>query len=262
MTGGLPTPPDEPERGRSWLWVVAGFVFVVVSAVAASLTRSAKDSAFTVWVVIQIVATGLAWLIPEVRQALTSRKQATAEQNEFEARVDTALRMNDALDPIMSLLGNLASERDQSVRNQFRAQAIPLVLKTAADLIGPDRSRANWFRLDEGPPKQLTPVEHAGRAGSPSTVFEEGTPAGDAAIGMVLQDEDRLCEDIAADPPPGWDATKARDYRTFISVSVIASDTAYGMLTLDAPEPGDLTRDDMRLLRFMAGALAIALASP
>jgi GAF domain-containing protein len=134
------------------------------------------------------------------------------------------------------------------------------VLMSATQLIGPDRARACWFPLEEGPPKRLVPTDAFGRAGSASTTFVEGTPAGDAAIGMVLNDEDRMCEDILTDPPPGWDATKERDYRTFVSVSVIAGDTAYGMLTLDALEPGDLTRDDMRLLRLMAGALAVALS--
>ncbi len=79
---------------------------------------------------------------------------------------------------------------------------------------------------------------------------------------MVLADEDRLCEDILADPPPGWDSAKDRDYRTFISVSVIAGDTAYGMLTLDALGPGDLDTDDKGLLRLMAGVLAVALSVP
>lgn len=77
---------------------------------------------------------------------------------------------------------------------------------------------------------------------------------------MVLRDEDRLCEDIETDPPPGWDRSKQRDYGTFISVSVIAGDTAYGMLTLDALEPGELTKEEMRLLRLMSGALAVALS--
>ena len=91
-----------------------------------------------------------------------------------------------------------------------------------------------------GPPTQLIPEDFAGRAGSPSTTFVEGTPAGDAAIGLALQDEDLLCADIVADPPPGWDSTKERDYRSFVSVSVIAGDTAFGMLTLDAVEPDAL----------------------
>jgi GAF domain-containing protein len=262
MTGGLPRPSDEPVGRYSWPWIVGAFLFVVVSPIAAAMTRSSQGTAFTTWLVVQIAATALAWLIPEARQVLAGRKQATAEENEFEARVDTALRMNDALDPIISLLGNLAAEADPVLREQLRAQAVPLVIKTAADLIGPDRTRACWFRLDAGRHKRLVPVSSAGRAGSPSTTFEEGSPAGDAAIGLVLADRDRLCEDIETEPPPGWDASKPRDYRTFISVSVIASDIAYGMLTLDALEPGDLTHDDMRLLRLMAGALAVALTIP
>ena len=121
------------------------------------------------------------------------------------------MAINDALDPILRLLGNLALEADVVTRNQLRAQAIPLVLKTAAEFIGPDRARACWFKLEAGPPARLVPTDFAGRAGSPTTTFVAGTPAGDAAIGMVLADEDRLCEDIVADPPPGWDSTKDRD---------------------------------------------------
>ena len=75
---------------------------------------------------------------------------------------------------------------------------------------------------------------------------------------MELDDGDRLCEDIDENPPPGWDTTKQHDYRTFISVSVIAGYTAYGMLTLDALEPGELTTEDKGLLRLMAGVLAAA----
>jgi GAF domain len=263
VTGGLAKPPEAPELGeRSWPWVLVAFVFVIISPLAAAMMRTARGGSFTTWLVVQILATGLAWLIPEARQVVAGRRRVSAEASEFEARVDTAVRMNDALDPVILLLGNLAAETDPVARSEYRAQAIPLVLATAADLIGPDRSRACWFRLDEGPPKRLVPTDHAGRAGSPSTTFEEGSLAGDAAIGMVLRDEDRLCEDIESEPPPGWDSSKVRDYRTFISVSVIASDIAFGMLTLDALAPGDLTRDDLRLLRLMAGALAAALATP
>jgi transcriptional regulator with GAF, ATPase, and Fis domain len=77
---------------------------------------------------------------------------------------------------------------------------------------------------------------------------------------MVLNGESLLCEDIDSNPPPGWDTTKQRDYKTFISVSVAAGDTAYGMLTLDALEAGALTNDDLHMLRVMASALAVALA--
>lgn len=235
-------------------------VFVVLSPVAASLTRDADGSRLVFWVVIQVLATGLAWLIPQLGQWRAEGRQESAEEREFEARVQTFLRMNDALDPIMRLLGDLAVQPDEGERAKLRAQAVTVVLMSATQLIGAERARACCFRLEEGPPRRLTPTDAFGRAGSPSSVFEEGTEAGDAAIEMVLHDEDRICEDVRTDPPPGWDAGRERDYATFVSVSVMAGDTAYGMLTLDALEPGDLTKDDMRLLRLMAGALAVALS--
>jgi hypothetical protein len=262
MSGVLP--PNEPPAGQQrplrWPWAVPAVVFVVLSPLAAAFTRDAGGARLVFWIVVQVVATGLAWLIPQLGQWRAEGRQKSAEEREFEARVQTFLRMNDALDPILRLLGDLAVEPRAAERDKLRAQAVTVVLMSATQLIGPERARACWFRLEEGPPKRLVPTDAFGRAGSASTTFEEGTRAGDAAIGMVLHDEDRICEDIDTDPPPGWDAEKERDYRTFVSVSVIAGDTAYGMLTLDALEPGDLTKDDMRLLRLMAGALAVALS--
>ena len=74
-------------------------------------------------------------------------------------------------------------------------------------------------QIGAGATGQLIPEDFAGRAGSPTTTFVEGTSAGDAAIDMVLADQDHLCEDIVTDPPQGWDSTKERDYRSFVSVS-------------------------------------------
>lgn len=253
--------PDGRDHSKAWPWVAAALVFVLLSPVAAALTRTASGGWLAFWIVVQMLATGLAFLIPQVRQIRASRNEVTAEQREVEVRVETRVAMNDALDPILRLLGQLALERDAEGRELLRAQAVPLVLATAAEFIGPERSRACWFRLDPGPPVSLEPVSAVGRAGSPTTTFVEGTTSGDATIGMVMADEDRLCRDILTEPPPGWDDTKQRDYRAFISVSVIAGDVAYGMLTLDAVEPDTLTEEDKGLLRLMAGMLAVALSA-
>jgi len=257
---GAPSPKSKA-RSRSWLWIVVALVFVVASPVAAALTRSSSGKRLTTWVVVQIATTAAAWLIPQIRQLIADRLKVSAEGREFDARVETIVTMNDALDPIIRLLGTLAHEPKKVEKDKLRAQAIQLVLATAAQLIGPERARASWFRLDSGPPMALIPDSSAGRAGSASTKFVEDTTAGSAAIAMVKRDGDLICNDIDTEPPPDWDSAKKRDYRTFISVSVIAGENAYGMLTLDAINPGDLTTNDMRLLRLMAGALAVALSS-
>lgn len=245
---------------RDYIWTGVAFVFVVIAPVASFYIRTAAGWALLGWVLAQVVATGLAFAIPQFRQVAAKDRELTAEEREIEAQVETRVAINDTLDPILRLLGEMSVASEESLREQKRAQAVPLVLAAATESIGPDRSRACWFRLEAGPPKQLVPVQAVGRAGSATTTFTEGTTSGDAAIGMVLADEDRLCIDIETEPPPGWDAEKTRDYRCFISVSVIAGDTAYGMLTLDAIEPGALTVEDKGLLRLMAGLLAIALS--
>ena len=148
----MPNDDDGSSQGQPWLWVVAALVFVVLSAVTAAMARSASGTWLTVLVVVQIVETGLAFLIPQARQVIASRSEATAEERGIEARVETRVAIDDALDPILRLLGNLALEADVVTRNQMRAQAIPLVLKTAAEFIGPDRARACWFKLEAGPP--------------------------------------------------------------------------------------------------------------
>lgn len=249
----------DPRAGR---WIVVALLFVVLCPVAALGLRSASGGSLVLWALVLVIASAMAWLIPQWRQVVASRSEASAEEREDDVRVETRVAMNDALDPILRLLGNLALETDPRHHEELRAQAVPLVLATAAEFIGPPRSRSCWFRLEQGARVRLVPVESVGRAGSPTTTFTSGTRAGDAAIGMVLADEDRLCQDIASDPPPGWDSTKDRDYRTFISVSVIAGDTAYGMLTLDAVDPEVLTVEDKGLLRLMAGMLAVALSVP
>lgn len=255
LAGDAPDP--DWHAGR---YLAVALAFVVLSPIASYLSQQTDGGAKVFWFIVQVVATALAFAIPQVQQIAARRGEQTAEEREVEVRVDTRATMNDALDPVLRQLAKISVEPDRAERDKSIEQVIPFVLEAAAKLIGSERSRSCWFELSDDPEPRLVPVLHAGRAGSPTTTFEPGTEAGDAAINMVLTGDHRICEDIDMAPPPGWDTTKPRDYRTFISVSVIAGDIAYGMLTLDALEPGDLTTDDLHMLDLMASALAAALA--
>ncbi len=163
--------------------------------------------------------------------------------------------MNEALDPIVRSLASGMSTPGLQERVRW------MVVKTAAEIIGPDQgTRSCYFDLEAGPPKKLVPtMYHAGRVGNTRSTFIEGTPGGDDAIAMVESNGHRLCTDTGIDPPPGWN-NKTRDYRTFISVAVVAGNTAYGMLTVDALNPGDLEERDVDVLAVMAGLVGIAMA--
>jgi GAF domain-containing protein len=107
---------------------------------------------------------------------------------------------------------------------------------------------------------RLVPDSSLGRAGATRTTFVEGAPDGDAALVLIDSNQARFCPDVRTEPPPGWDPAAARGYRTFLSVPVIAGGSGFGMLSVDAPDPGDLTAEDESLLRLMAGPLADGLA--
>jgi transcriptional regulator with GAF, ATPase, and Fis domain len=252
---------NQPAEGR---WLALAGLFVI--AAPASSVVAQRTSGWVFWLVIalQLVFTGAAFAIPQALQVRarrnTAKSEADDEARELETRAETRAALGDALEPVLVQLGEVSSEKDATNRDLLIAQTIPFVLGAAANLIGTDRSRACWFELSDGDPDELVPKNHIGRTGSPTTTFTRDTLAGNATIEMVLSGESVLCEDIDKDPPEGWDASKARDYKTFISVSVTAGDYAYGMLTLDAPEAGALTKADLNMLRLMAQALAAALA--
>jgi GAF domain-containing protein len=75
----------------------------------------------------------------------------------------------------------------------------------------------------------------------------------------VDRDEPRFYEDLDRQAPPGYDRSKPRRYRTFITVPVRSGNTPVGLLTINAPTPGDLTRDDVDTLLMIAALLGNVL---
>lgn len=245
---------------RAWPWVGVALVFVVLSPVASLLTRDATGRTSVAWIVVQALATAAAFLIPQVRQIRSEQRQAKAEEREFDTRVEVELAFNDALEPVVRLLGELAQETVRDQRERLRAQAVPLVLTTTAQLTGEDRVRACWFALEPGPPQRLVPQESLGRAGPVTTVFSRGTPAGDAALDLATTNGQLLVADLPADQPQLWRLDDVAAARSLVAVAVTVGNVAHGMITLDALEPGTFDDDDVALVRLMAGLLGAAMS--
>ena len=233
-----------------------GFGGAAAAVVCAPFINDPTGAINEWWFGGQIAGALTAVLAPMVSTWRAKRAESAAAEREIAARTQTRVEMNEALDPIVRTLGASAGTDVAGLRSKV----LWLVVKTAAEIIGPDQgTRSCYFDLQAGPPKALVPTEyHAGRIGSTRSNFVEGTVGGDAAIAMVESNGHRLCEDTDKDPPPGWN-NKTRDYKTFISVAVVAENTAYGMLTVDALHPGDLEQRDVDLLTVMAGLVAIAM---
>lgn len=230
---------------------------LVLAALSGILAGTTNGDARVGWIVVNLLAVAGAVVVQAIDQRRRERERQAAEI----VAVDMRVAMNDALDPIVRQLGRIAVAGSRRERDELREQTIPMVLYSASLLIGPERVRACWFRLHDGRgPRRLVPELSEGRADALRTEFLEGTPSGDSVLDLLTRNTHRFCHDVRAAPPPGWEPGHPHEYRTFISVPVVAGNTAFGLVTVDSLLPGDLTDGDVPLLRLLAGLLADALA--
>jgi hypothetical protein len=220
----------------------------------------------------QIALTVIAATVPVVNAIRAKLRESQAEEREIAARTQARLQVNRALDPIVRRLADGAGALRSVIRllpgrqrrRGLREQVLSIVVNAAAGAIGPEgESRSCYLTLKAGRERELVPTVHfAGRMGATQTVFSDRSVNGKFVIDKMIANEYVFCEDIDREPPPGLDnaTIQTLDYRTFISVPVIARDTIYGMLTVDAPTPKDLSQRDVNLMKVMAGLVAVAMA--
>ena len=179
---------------------------------------------------------------PAKRASSESGRDSIDDQLKTEAL--ERLTIHYALDPIVRSLADGAPS----------TIVLQMVVNTVAALVGPkDSTRVCYFELQPGPPNQLVATTYAGRATDGN--LPTWTSGAKDLIDAILDDSTLFVEDTQNQSP--W--RRRQIYRTFITVPVIAGNVAYGMLTLEAPNPGDLKPSDTNLLKVMAGLAAIAL---
>lgn len=106
----------------------------------------------------------------------------------------------------------------------------------------------------------LSPLHHAGER-EPAGSFSVSTPRGKAAIDFVLADDGaELVADVKKEKRDGWGGS-GNGYRTYISAPIVSETGYHGMLTIDAPNPGDLTQQDKRVIDLAANLLGVGFAS-
>lgn len=184
---------------------------------------------------------------------VTYARVKAAEEERDSTRALMLTTINDGLTPLAIALNRTVGADSAATR---RAQALAgrsVALSMAKDVIGPDKVRACWYELTDA--ATLTPVDSIGRAEGPRTTFRAGTLNGDAALKMVFTDNVLVVRDIEDDPSFVQRDPKPT-YRTFIAASVSSGETPYGMLTLDAPNVGDLILNDAHTLHLIASLLA------
>lgn len=185
------------------------------------------------------------------------------EKDELDALQKYQLQIGDGLQPLLQQLVKLGESNSVPEAKTNLHQLIVAAIEAARHVAGQGRVRATYFRAL--PPAgrlkaRLVPGPHVGRSTSPSSVFAKGTPEGDYIFEVLSKDGYVFYEDIKDCDLPGWDPHRKRDYGTFASVPVRGKSVVYGMLSVDAPSPGDLTHNSVTFIRCVGVLLAAGIA--
>ncbi len=212
------------------------------------------------WTLGAVAASVTAAGVPAYEQIRKERLRARAQRAAVDAAVAMQVTMNDALDPIVRQLGRVATAGGRREREALQEGMVAMVVDSAAHLAGSGRVRACLFRFAPGTPGVLVPAQYSGRVDDPLEPIADGTAEGDLVFGMIRHNQHLFCPDLATEPLTGWRITAPQTYKSFAAVPVAAGQNAFGMLMVDALDPGGIRRADVPLIRLLAGLLADALA--
>ncbi|MFF4710169.1 GAF domain-containing protein [Streptomyces eurythermus] len=223
-----------------------------------------------IWLAMTIMAVGViatvATVIVSRREAVAARRDlVTAEQAAKAAAERARGAMEDVLTVLVHHIGEIVSANSKSTRSQLQQQMKQAIVSLTAQLIGPDNARACVLEVD--PASQGTGVREMkclnglwmGRAEAPRTVFREDQARGASLLKLMDDRKSTFVENVDALDPTLRPETDS--YKTYITATITAAGKdAFGVLCVDAPCPGNLRKEDIRLVEVLARLLGAALA--
>lgn len=227
---------------------------VVLSALIAMLGM-AGGSAKSWWLLtILCVAIGI---LAVVQGGLSIRSVKSAKAS----RVDRTVEINNVLAPLAKALARAAAADGAKRR---RAASVAFLVNATSSCVGLTPAklcRATFYSITGEPRSRVfEPWETVGRSDPPFSRFREDDEGEGAEVWRVAKKGDyRFVQDTELEDIPHFDRARSRKYRTFITMPVMFDDAPVGLLTLNAPQPGDLTADDVESMRFIADLAATAI---
>ena len=234
---------------RALEWALIPLAFVIIRFVPG------RPGSAGAWLV--LVTAGVLFASPAIlasyREYVKGRLAGSAEELAIEYRTRLGLTLGEAVIPIGDLLGRI-SVAPAAERSGLLGQLRQRVVDAAAALANPQRTRAVFFVL-EG--RTLRAAAWAGRPDPPTAALGRSEP-GAAAYELMEQHVRLLVPDIRHED--AVDLGLGGDYATCLGVAVFAGAKNFGILALDAPDPGVLEEADADIAAALAQMLAAGLA--
>lgn len=268
--------------GRWWktFLTIVGAVMVFIAGFLAFLGE--HDPILRGWLIaLGLVGTGLAVILPISETRATHRKMTAltadldrektsgaqaVEDAKREGREEFLLVVDFAIRPLLEKLGPLVRSRWAATRTNLATELKQTALSALKEVIDPSvpRLRANYFKLKYPPSQDQGPYlqDAASTATAPRDRFDLGnkSPESDAILEMLAKNGYIFTPDWVTDPPAGFDTTRQRSYRTFISAAASDGMDVDGMISVDSPESGSLSEADAVVVQLVGTIIAISEA--
>lgn len=178
------------------------------------------------------------------------------------SRFDAAIRKEqeayrEVIDEMNTTIYNLASALHASNKQEREVEFLGVrrsTLEIVRHLLGPQTGiKANLFTVESDNPPRLTAAKWGSAGGKNGETSSREFSPGDITYDNAFNQLARFVENVDMLP----DKEKPlRDYKTFATHPVASEDYLYGILTIDASCPGDITELDVELLAFFAGIIS------
>lgn len=140
------------------------------------------------------------------------------------------------------------------------------IVSKVCDLVQSEAPRAAYFHVQDLTARSRvmrsgTYSDSRNREDSFTSEFVEGR-GGDQGVWNLIDSGDvELSNDTDFKVPDSWDATRDRQYKSFVSVAVRAESVAFGMLTANTLEADGFSNSDVASIKVLAHLLAAAEAT-
>jgi hypothetical protein len=199
--------------------------------------------------------------VEEREHALLSKqeaeRQATEVQINAEARLNFALHAR--LSPALYCLGKIASALPGAQVAPWAGRLTQAIVSASIEHHNPaDPRRSVFFAVDGDVMACDSYAGYEGEQDAAHTVFTDSPedPVGQHMFRLLEEREVELIPDVdAPDLPVKF--PKRRSYQTLIATAVIAGESRYGILTLDAPAADSLGQSDLEIMKTLANLLGV-----
>ncbi|HET9141944.1 GAF domain-containing protein [Actinophytocola sp.] len=202
--------------------------------------------------------------LPNWQVGVETRRREAAQAMAADAVADYDVKVHKILVPLSGLLAKIVAEKDLDRCRALQEKLKQFVVDSALENMHDIDPRSCFYAYSNHAAPNLTPAPRLvldgvwrGRNTPPKEEYRRGDDEANEAFRILESGKARFVSDTDAEHQLGW--ARGSDFKTYIHAAVVSGDIPFGLLWVDAVNPGDLGDAHKRLVELLAQLLGCGL---